>query len=1339
MKKRAARILGCLMAATLAFTSLGVPAYADTISPAEDLISEDLISEDVISDDVTGIDEIETVSAEDELSVDDTQVIPADEEVSIDEAVLSEDTLGGLDGLSAPSDEVIDNGYNADKAEDVKLPTIYTDYLRPGADKNSVGYNVNYVEYLSESDAYSTILWYKVGDKYYYSLFIWGNKNGTTIIDSVGSYLTDELKEQITDIIVADSIKNIAISYLFSDFTGVSHVYLSSNLESLKQHDFYNCTSLKEITIPGSLKSSQGYTFHNCSSLETVTFANGITTIPDNFMRADTGGDSCSVKTVVFPSSLKMIGTQAFMDMYYLENVTFSNPTATRLTYIGPQAFYNTNLSSLSLPKFAGTWVDENYVTPKQKNPTIESLAFGSIRNTDFKELRIPEGVKVLKQIYDANSHFVDIYLPTGFETSGLQNAFLRNPNAELKNIYFAGTQKEFEDAFGNNYVFKIDYGPWTKLVRFGKTPAKLPPVDAITTEDVTSYVEYYDDMSSSETKDLTLNISPVKHEDTVFTVSSSNPSVASGELGGETDGTLPLTLKIYRTLGNATVTVKGGNAKLEINVSVKGMDQAEKPRVIGNGTNAGDAYTLLAGTSDAQVFYVINGSGSSYGLSNSSYYNYNDTTGKYTSSSIKEYTDPIIVGEDTTPSAYYLHAVTVKKGLTVSDELTVELPCTQEDPWGSLTDEDKATIPSASDIPEGLWVPGSQLTGLIYTGKAVTVDGLRVYYGNKLLTERKDYTLLYRNNTNAAPHTAATAPYVEVRLMGDYSGTQQMKFTIAPQTVDTSKLEYTVTNVKARLVFGSPSEQTPDLRVKLGTKMLRKGVDYDIHFKSTGEYANSVREPGSYEAHITLKGNYTGTLDIPNAVTVLGGTDVGMDTAQVSFIKPQNITDWADKGYTVEPAFEVKYKNKVVPDDLYDARFVNNTAAGTGYLILTGKGTSSTEFDTAFHGTKTVSFRINGIGLTMMNLTTNLKSSYTYTGKPIDPSEADDFEVKYNGKSLVKGKDYTVDFIAAHTKAGVVTMNITGAGIYSGKVMSRFNIAKTQLDSSSVRFLNADGAEWDETNITFPYTQNGVTPAFKVYDTNTKQYLTSADYTVRFLYNRGVASYNDFWAPSIMLTGRGNYAGTYTANFSIEQSDIGRLNMELDDLVFVNSPGRYTRRITIKDTNGVALKQMTDYNRDLTYTYDSDAVVEKKEMVNRKMVNKTYNRKKGDPVDKADVIKPGAVIRVTATGVNNYKGTLSNTFTVAAKSINDLRFTLTKSEYEYTGREIRPAKSNVKVELKTGYGWTTLSSDEAGSYFDITGYNRNISKGAATMTIKAKNGYAGSKTLNFRIAVKKN
>ncbi len=338
----------------------------------------------------------------------------------------------------------------------------------------------------------------------------------------------------------------------------------------------------------------------------------------------------------------------------------------------------------------------------------------------------------------------------------------------------------------------------------------------------------------------------------------------------------------------------------------------------------------------------------------------------------------------------------------------------------------------------------------------------------------------------------------------------------------------------------------------------------------------------------------------MPNAVTVLGGTDIGMDAVMVSFIKPQNITDWADNGYTVEPAYEVKYKNKPVPDDLYDAKYVNNTAAGTGYLILTGKGTSSTEFDTAFHGTKTVSFKINGIGLTKLNLTSNLQSAYTYTGKPVDPSAAGDFEVKYNGKSLVKGKDYTVDFLAAHTKAGVVNMNITGAGIYSGKVMFRFNIAKTQLDSSSVRFLNADGAEWNNTNASFPYTQNGVTPAFKVYDINTKQYLTNADYTVRFANNRGVASYNDFRAPSIILTGRGNYAGSYTANFSIEQSDISRLNMELDDLVFINSPGRYTRRITIKDTNGVALKQRIDYNGDLTYTYDSDAVIVRKEKVNR-------------------------------------------------------------------------------------------------------------------------------------------
>lgn len=74
-------------------------------------------------------------------------------------------------------------------------------------------------------------------------------------------------------------------------------------------------------------------------------------------------------------------------------------------------------------------------------------------------------------------------------------------------------------------------------------------------------------------------------------------------------------------------------------------------------------------------------------------------------------------------------------------------------------------------------------------------------------------------------------------------------------------------------------------------------------------------------------------------------------------------------------------------------------------------------------------------------------KTSYYYTGKIIKPGVT----VKYNGKNLSKGTDYTVSY-SDKVSMGKVSVKISGKGKYKGSVTQKFNILpKFELSNSSI------------------------------------------------------------------------------------------------------------------------------------------------------------------------------------------------------------------------------------------------------------------------------------------------
>ncbi len=117
----------------------------------------------------------------------------------------------------------------------------------------------------------------------------------------------------------------------------------------------------------------------------------------------------------------------------------------------------------------------------------------------------------------------------------------------------------------------------------------------------------------------------------------------------------------------------------------------------------------------------------------------------------------------------------------------------------------------------------------------------------------------------------------------------------------------------------------------------------------------------------------------------------------------------------------------------------------GTGYVPLTTKMCSKFNHSTTgakkikvnYMG-KSTSFKINLTGIDIKKAkVTNVKNK-KYNGK----AQTQKPKVTLNGKTLKKGRDYTVSY-KNNKKKGKATMVITGKGKYSGSIKKQFKITK--------------------------------------------------------------------------------------------------------------------------------------------------------------------------------------------------------------------------------------------------------------------------------------------------------
>ena len=240
---------------------------------------------------------------------------------------------------------------------------------------------------------------------------------------------------------------------------------------------------------------------------------------------------------------------------------------------------------------------------------------------------------------------------------------------------------------------------------------------------------------------------------------------------------------------------------------------------------------------------------------------------------------------------------------------------------------------------------------------------------------------------------------------------------------------------------------------------------------KSSGwivDKAASIGVKGSKHKECTVCKKVLETAEIPAL------SRISISKASVTL----STSTYAYDGKAKKPGVTVKLNGKTLKNGTdYTVSYSNNTKVGTAKVTITGKGN--------YTGSVSKTFKIKN---KFKKATVSGISTKAFTGKNITQS----ITVKYNGKTLKNGTDYTVSY-SNNKKIGTATVKIAGKGSYTGTVTKTFKInpAKQEIQKLTAK-SKAFFVDWAQKGSATGYeiqyaTNSKFTRAKKVTITNNK------------------------------------------------------------------------------------------------------------------------------------------------------------------------------------------------------------------------------------------------------------
>ncbi|MCM1112451.1 MAG: hypothetical protein NC399_04290 [Muribaculum sp.] len=483
---------------------------------------------------------------------------------------------------------------------------------------------------------------------------------------------------------------------------------------------------------------------------------------------------------------------------------------------------------------------------------------------------------------------------------------------------------------------------------------------------------------------------------------------------------------------------------------------------------------------------------------------------------------------------------------------------------------------------------------------------------------------------------------------------------------------------------------------------------------------AEAYRDPGVYSVTVKGTGNFAGERTITFTITRENLI------SKASVVKPGNQT-YAG-GLPGTPDVTVKMKKETLTKGVdYELAYENNRKIGTATVIITGKG--------SYCGVKRVNFKIVGSSLAKAQITGIEPRNYNGS------AQTQNITVSLQGVALTEGVDYEVAY-SNHINAGTAKLTVKGIGKYTGTIQKSFKIKAFDMKNNLRMFkFEIDGQvvpgdRLGSTELGDRYAKGGSRPPVSVYVEDGNRKLTEGkDFTISYSNNKAVTTAETKKLPTIVIKGKGNYAGVITKTFTIRAKALNDMQepvlMTAADKGVSEKAGGYLSKPVLTDVDGKVLKEGKDYSIDeyrVRYPDGETGVLGRQDVVST----------------------VGAEITVSVSGKGVYAGTqgspsvLSTVYRITEKSLSGLKTaSITKT---YSGEMITleaadfcKENGDSKVTIKEGGIVRELYYGEEKDFVIVEGsYKNNVKKGTASVTIKGCGKYGGTAVIKFKVMQKK-
>lgn len=644
--------------------------------------------------------------------------------------------------------------------------------------------------------------------------------------------------------------------------------------------------------------------------------------------------------------------------------------------------------------------------------------------------------------------------------------------------------------------------------------------------------------------------------------------------------------------------------------------------------------------------------------------------------------------------------------------------------------------------------------------------------YNDKVISA-SNYKVTYTNNINAGTATVTVTGKEEK----GYTGEKKTTFRILARDISTCDVE----PLTSPVIYTSGVDYKPEVVLTYGGYTLVPGTDYRVTYQN-------YNKVGTETILITGAGNFTSTRE--EYVTLIGDFEKDAEVVIDGNAADYN-TDFATEyttrytGKTVDdPIVEVMLAGSSLVEDtdfIVDYTYQSDrTNVGVVKIKINGIGTYAGKSIIASY--EIVPRPLTGCVLT---LTSDTKS---YTGNPItfDPS---DVTLQRNGTTLEYGesKDYVLEY-ENNTNAGTAIVKAVGRGNYTGSVEKEFTILTKDITAlEEVTIVGVSDRVYTGNEITFPdakitYKSGGQTKELAP-ENYTFSYTSNKEIGTATLLASGRGNLSGTISTTFRILPKTFEGLTFTVGGStitctaLDYDDTISAYVMYSDYTVVYNGSVQEPDIVIKEgSTNLAWKGVTytiEDNTDAGWAYvdvsGSAPYTDQKAKVYFKITPKAFSDKTtvsaitpqaytGTQVCPEPIVKDGnkTLVKdldyeltyknnimaapmnatnpptVTVTGIGNYSGTKTLTYTIGS----DLSQTTTAMNTDHTVLAVDSYQVPYLGTFRPDFSLFTGVSEVDASNYDVT-YSPNTTAAngtTVTVTCIGKKGYYGTRTLSYTV-----